>query len=64
VYTSRWPNLRTLSSTKNSGTVEIGAGLTWAEVYEYLVPKGINVVGGRCDTVGVSSLTLGGGDHL
>ena len=49
---------------KNSGTVEIGAGLTWAEVYEYSVPKGINVVGGRCGTVGLSSLTLGGGDHL
>ena len=44
--------------------MEIGAGLTWAEVYEYLVPKGINVVGGCCGTVGVSRLTLGGGDHL
>jgi len=50
---------------KNSGTVEIGAGLTWAEVYAYyLVPNGINVVGGRSSTVSVSGLTLGGGDHL
>ena len=43
------------------GTVDIGAGLTWTEVYSYLVPRGINVVGGRLDGVGVGGLTLGGG---
>jgi uncharacterized protein (DUF697 family) len=43
------------------GTVELGAGLTWVEVYEYLVPMGINVVGGRIAPVGVSGYTLGGG---
>ena len=43
------------------GTVDIGAGLTWTEVYSYLVPRGINVVGGRLDGVGVAGLTLGGG---
>ena len=46
----------------DSQTVEIGAGLTWTDVYAYLVPKGINVVGGRLDGVGVSGLTLGGGE--
>ncbi|KAI0251533.1 FAD dependent oxidoreductase [Lactifluus subvellereus] len=46
---------------EDSETVEIGAGLTWTEVYKYLVPKGINVVGGRIDGVGVAGLTLGGG---
>ncbi|KAF8260166.1 FAD-binding domain-containing protein [Lactarius quietus] len=44
-----------------AGTVEIGAGLTWPEVYSYLVPKGLNVVGGRLENVGVSGFTLGGG---
>ena len=42
-------------------TVEIGAGLTWTEVYSHLIPKGINVVGGRINGVGVAGLTLGGG---
>ena len=46
---------------EDSGTVDIGAGLTWTEVYEYLVPKGLNVVGGRLNGVGVAGLTLGGG---
>jgi len=43
-------------------TVEIGAGLTWTDVYTYLVPKGFNVVGGRLNGVGVAGLTLGGGE--
>lgn len=47
---------------EDSGTVDIGAGLTWTEVYEYLVPKGLNVVGGRLDGVGVAGVTLGGGE--
>ncbi|KAF8463791.1 FAD-binding domain-containing protein [Russula ochroleuca] len=47
--------------SKDSRTVEIGAGLTWADVYAYLVPKGFNVVGGRMNGVGVAGLTLGGG---
>ena len=48
---------------EEEGTVEIGAGLTWTDVYSYLVPKGLNVVGGRTDGVGVGGLTLGGGKH-
>ena len=46
---------------EDSETVEIGAGLTWADVYAYLVPKGINVVGGRLGGAGVAGYTLGGG---
>jgi FAD/FMN-containing dehydrogenase len=48
---------------KDNQTVEIGAGLTWTDVYTYLVPKGFNVVGGRLNGVGVAGLTLGGGEH-
>jgi FAD/FMN-containing dehydrogenase len=48
---------------KDNQTVEIGAGLTWTDVYRYLVPKGFNVVGGRLDGVGVAGLTLGGGEY-
>ena len=43
-------------------TVEVGAGLSWTDVYRYLIPKGFNVVGGRTDGVGVAGLTLGGGE--
>ena len=45
-----------------SGTVEIGAGLTWDQVYDALEPTGVNVVGGRVPGVGVAGLTLGGGE--
>ena len=46
------------------GTVEIGAGLTWDQVYAALEPTGVNVVGGRIPGVGVAGLTLGGGESL
>jgi hypothetical protein len=46
------------------GTVEVGAGLTWGQVYEALEPTGVNVVGGRSPGVGVAGLTLGGGESL
>ena len=45
---------------KDNQTVEIGAGLTWSDVYTYLIPKGLNVVGGRLNGIGVAGLTLGG----
>ena len=49
---------------KDAGTVEIGAGFTWLEVYEYLVPRGLNAVGGRSASVGPSGYMLGGGNHV
>jgi FAD/FMN-containing dehydrogenase len=45
-----------------SGTVELGPGLTWGQVYAALEPTGLNVVGGRISEVGVAGLTLGGGE--
>jgi FAD/FMN-containing dehydrogenase len=47
-----------------SGTVEVGAGLTWDQVYAALEPTGVNVVGGRVPGVGVAGLTLGGGESI
>jgi FAD/FMN-containing dehydrogenase len=47
-----------------SGTVEVGAGFTWGQVYEALGPTGVNVVGGRSPGVGVSGLILGGGESF
>ncbi|KAF8477733.1 FAD dependent oxidoreductase [Russula ochroleuca] len=50
-----------IAISKDSRTVEVGAGVTWTDVYAYLVPKGLNVVGGRVNGVGVAGFTLGGG---
>ena len=47
-----------------SGTVEVGAGLTWDQVYVALEPTAVNVIGGRIPGVGVAGLTLGGGECL
>ena len=47
-----------------SGTVEVGPGLVWDEVYATLGPTGVSVVGGRVPGVGVAGLTLGGGERL
>jgi hypothetical protein len=49
---------------EDSKTVEIGAGLNWIDVYTFLVPKGINVLGGRLAKIGVAGFMLGGGDYL
>lgn len=46
------------------GTVDIGAGLVWDDVYAALEPHGINVVGGRVTGVGVAGFTLGGGEPI
>ncbi|KAH8109499.1 FAD-binding domain-containing protein [Phellopilus nigrolimitatus] len=43
------------------GTVTIGMGLTWDQVYERLEPLGVMVAGGRINGVGVGGLSLGGG---
>ncbi|KAN0115750.1 hypothetical protein V8E52_006562 [Russula decolorans] len=40
-----------------SGTVEIGAGLTWDQVYANLEPTGVSVVGSRAPTVVLQGLT-------
>ena len=47
-----------------AGTVEVGPGLTWDQVYKSLGPTGVNVIGGRSPGVGVSGLLLGGGRCL
>jgi FAD/FMN-containing dehydrogenase len=46
-----------------AATVEVGAGLTWDQVYAALGPYGVNVVGGRVPGIGVAGLTLGGGER-
>lgn len=45
----------------HDGYVSVGAGLKWGEVFDFLEPEGLAVVGGRVADVGVSGLTLGCG---
>jgi FAD/FMN-containing dehydrogenase len=52
-------NQRTLNT--KSGTASIGPGQTWIEVYDWLVPHGLAVNGGRYPTVGVGGVLTGGG---
>lgn len=43
------------------GTVLVGAGAIWDDVYAYLDPLGVGVVGGRVMGIGVAGFSLGGG---
>ena len=44
-----------------TGTVAVGAGNIWDDVYDALMPYNVNVVGGRVSGIGVAGYTLGGG---
>lgn len=45
----------------DQSTLQVGPGLRWEQVYEYLDPFGLVVVGGRIAPVGVPGLLLNGG---
>jgi len=51
----------TIELNNATGTVDAGSGVTWGQVYATLDSTGVNIIGGRVPTVGVSGLTLGGG---
>ncbi|KAH9054946.1 FAD dependent oxidoreductase [Lactarius vividus] len=55
---TRFSNIELNNAT---GTVDVGPGVTWDQVYAALDSSGVNIVGGRIPTVGISGLTLGGG---
>jgi FAD/FMN-containing dehydrogenase len=50
----------TTSYDAGGATVRAGSGLTWRDLYTYLEPYQMTVVGGRHLDVGVAGLTLGG----
>jgi FAD/FMN-containing dehydrogenase len=53
--------LNELSINEDKTITRIGPGNRWIDVYEYLTPLGVSVVGGRDAEIGVGGLTLGGG---
>ncbi|QRV84373.1 FAD-binding domain protein [Ceratobasidium sp. AG-Ba] len=50
-----------LAEDGSVGTVEVGAGLIWDDVYTALEPHQVTVVGGRATGIGVGGFILGGG---
>lgn len=60
-YLSQSAKINTVQLSADRGTVSIGPGNKWYDVYQVLDPLGISVVGGREAGVGVGGLTLGGG---
>ncbi|KAJ7020917.1 FAD-binding domain-containing protein [Mycena alexandri] len=51
----------TVNYDKKSGTIAIGSGMIWDDVYAELEPHGVIAAGGRVPGVGVAGFTLGGG---
>lgn len=53
--------MRAVAVDPANGTVTVAGGANNADVGDALAPYGVYFPGGRCPTVGVSGLTLGGG---
>lgn len=54
-------NLNKISLSADQKQTSVGAGNVWYDVFTYLTPKGLTVIGGRVSAIGVGGLTLGGG---
>lgn len=52
-------NSVTVSADKSY--VDIGGGLSWAQIYDKLAPTGVNTVGGRVAGPGIGGFVTGGG---
>ncbi|KAF2178031.1 FAD-binding domain-containing protein [Zopfia rhizophila CBS 207.26] len=53
--------LNTLKLSEDKGTMSIGPGPRWGDVFTYLDGTDLTIVGGRLGPVGVPGLLLGGG---
>ncbi|KAI0436188.1 hypothetical protein F4803DRAFT_567061 [Xylaria telfairii] len=53
--------MTTMQLTHNNSIAQIGPGLRWVEVAQWINQYGLMVVGGRYGPVGVSGILLGGG---
>jgi FAD/FMN-containing dehydrogenase len=42
------------------GIARVGTGAKWGDVFDFLAPFNLSVVGGRVSDVGVGGLVLGG----
>jgi len=53
--------LRSISVSADKKTTSTGTGNRWEDLYAYLDPRNLAVIGGRNGDIGVGGLTLGGG---
>ena len=53
--------MRSVEVDRSQGTVVVGAGARNTDVYAGLQPHGVAISAGRCPSVGISGLVLGGG---
>lgn len=53
-------NLKNLAMSSDKKTVTVGAGNRWRDVYTFVIPYNVAVVGGREPMVGVTGFLLGG----
>lgn len=53
-------NLNQITVCADKTQTSVGPGNRWKDVYNYLEPKGLAVIGGRVSDIG-SGLILGGG---
>ena len=53
-------DLNKLAISPDKKTVTTGTGNRWRDVYGFVEPYGVLVVGGRVEMVGVGGYTLGG----
>ncbi len=56
--------LKTVSVDPASMTAKIGAGALLVDVYTQLAAQNVSIGGGSCATVGITGLTLGGGQGV
>lgn len=54
-------NLTQMAIAPDHASVDVGPGLTWKDVYTYLIDFDRTAVGGRISPIGVAGLNLGGG---
>lgn len=53
--------LNGIAVSQDHSQTAVGAGNIWYDVYDYLEPMNLTVIGGRVAAIGVGGLTLGGG---
>lgn len=54
-------NFTMLSVSDDKQILSVGAGIRWPDVYNFLEPYGLSVIGGRLGDVGVVGYLVGGG---
>lgn len=55
--------LTDITVADDKGSVDVGPGTRWVDVYEALAPHDLYCIGGRLKTIGVPGLSLIGGFH-